>query len=123
MEMGILEIVKFGVHHKVTRIRTITIFGIMWTLLLLSALTLRTLEGGFGTAPSEIITRVITALLLFIFLPLTPLYFYLESKRPDRKKTLNKCPYCGGKISQTDFYKLQLGDYIVCEYCGELIES
>jgi hypothetical protein len=72
----------FGTHHKSIRVRMVTIIGIIWTLFFLSAMSMRTLEGNMGTTPSEIIIRIITAFTLFIILPLTPLYFYLESKRP-----------------------------------------
>ena len=75
-------LVKFGAHHKSARVRVVTIIGIIWTIFFLSAMSMRTLEGNMGTKPNEIIIRIITASTLFIILPLTPLYFYLESKRP-----------------------------------------
>lgn len=115
--MGVIDLVKFGARHKSARVRAVTVFGIVWVLFFLSAVSLRAMDGNFGTVPGEIITRIIIALILFIFLPLTPVYFYLESKRP------KKCPSCGENISEINFYKLKSGNDAVCESCGNMIES
>ncbi len=36
---------------------------------------------------------------------------------------MKSCPYCSGKISELNFYKLKSGNDVTCEYCGEIISS
>jgi hypothetical protein len=115
--MGVHDLVKFGARHKSARVRAVTAFGVIWTLFFLTAVSLRTMDGNMGTTPGEVITRIIISLVLFIFIPLTPAYFYLESKRP------KKCPSCGENISEINYYKLKSGNDAVCESCGNVIEG
>jgi len=36
---------------------------------------------------------------------------------------MKKCPSCGGKFSEANFYKFKAGNDIVCEFCEDLIEG
>jgi hypothetical protein len=45
-------------------------------------------------------------------------------KEPAKKSgPMKNCPYCKGKLSELNFYKLKSGNDVTCEYCGEIISS
>ncbi len=48
-----------------------------------------------------------------------------EAKKEPRRKSgpMKSCPYCSGKISELNFYKLKSGNDVTCEYCGEIISG
>ncbi len=39
----------------------------------------------------------------------------------EKKGLMRKCPYCNGKLSELNFFKLKSGNDTPCEYCGEII--
>lgn len=45
-------------------------------------------------------------------------------KEPSKKSgPMRSCPYCKGKLSELNFYKLKSGNDVTCEYCSEIISS
>lgn len=45
----------------------------------------------------------------------------IEKEPPKKSGPMKSCPYCKGKLSELNFYKLKSGNDITCEYCGEII--
>lgn len=46
-----------------------------------------------------------------------------EQKTLSKVATTQKCPNCGGDITELDFYKLKAGNDVKCEYCGTIISG
>lgn len=47
-----------------------------------------------------------------------------EEPKPKEKPVVKKkCPYCDGKLSELNYFKLKAGNDVPCEYCGEMIEG
>ena len=46
-----------------------------------------------------------------------------EPKIPSKVAVEQKCPYCGGELSELSFYKLKSGNDVKCEYCGAMISG
>jgi len=49
----------------------------------------------------------------------------IEVQKEARKKPdpSTKCPFCGGKLSELNYYKFRSGNDVTCEYCGEIISA
>ena len=45
----------------------------------------------------------------------------IEKEPPKTSGPMKRCPYCKGKLSELNFYKLKSGNDVTCEYCGEII--
>lgn len=45
----------------------------------------------------------------------------IEKEPPKTSGPMRSCPYCKGKLSELNFYKLKSGNDVSCEYCGEII--
>jgi len=45
----------------------------------------------------------------------------VESK--EKTTVVRKCPYCNGRLSELNYFKLKSGNDTTCEYCGEMISA
>ncbi len=47
----------------------------------------------------------------------------IKKEPPKISGPMKNCPYCKGKLSELNYFKLKSGNDVTCEYCGEIISS
>ncbi|MFQ5975707.1 MAG: hypothetical protein ACE5J5_05285 [Candidatus Hydrothermarchaeales archaeon] len=130
----LIDLVKFGIKHENILVKIYSFLYLGWWLMISVVL-----EGEWAWTIYDIIVNIMIYF-IFILPPLVPLYYFKTKKTPEiskeseakkeptyipnsdePKRITRKCPNCGAKLTDLNFYKLKSGTDTRCDYCDEII--